>query len=379
MSALFDPLFGMTAVDAATDDRAWLTALCEVETALARACARAGLIDLPTALEIGAAAGKLASGDPAEFGRQAIDGGNPVIPLVRALRDAVEQRAGKDVSAAVHRGATSQDILDTATMLVTTRALGVIIADIEECADRAAALARTHRDTLMFGRTLLQQAVPTTFGALAATWGAALDRCAKRVGSVRAALPVQLGGPGGTLAGWHPHGFEVIAALADELELREPDGVWHADRGLVAELAGALGATAAAIAKPATDVVLLAQSEIGEVHEGRPGGSSSMPHKQNPVAAITARAAAAQAPGLVATLLANGAPELQRGAGAWHAEWPAAVGLLRCVGGAASRLRTCLTELRIDAGRMRANLDIREPDIGHAADLVDRYLDRRQA
>ena len=251
MSVLFDPLFGMTAIDAATDDRAWLTALCETETALARACARAGLLDLPTALEIGAAAEELGSTDPAELGRQAIDGGNPVIPLVRALRHSVEQRAGADAAQAVHRGATSQDILDTAAVLVTTRGLGVIIADLGECADRAAALARTHRDTLMVGRTLMQQAVPTTFGALAATWAGALDRCAARLETVRAALPVQLGGPGGTLAGWHPHGFEVVAALADELELAEPDGVWHADRGPIAELAGALGATAAAIAKPA--------------------------------------------------------------------------------------------------------------------------------
>ncbi|MCW2595906.1 MAG: 3-carboxy-cis,cis-muconate cycloisomerase [Jatrophihabitans sp.] len=377
-SALFDPIFGATAIDAATDDRAWLGALCEVETALARACTRAGLIDLGTALEIGAAADDLGASDPAELGRQAEASGNPVIPLVTALRAAVRERVGADAAAAVHLGATSQDILDTAAMLVCSRALGVVVAELRDCADHAAALARAHRDTVMAGRTLLQHALPTTFGALAAVWGTGLDRAVARVTATRAILPVQLGGAAGTLAALHPHGFDVLAALADELDLREPAGVWHTERGIVAELAGVLGAAAVAVAKPATDVVLLAQTELGELREGRPGGSSSMPHKRNPIAAITARAAAAQAPGYVATLLANGAHELQRGAGPWHAEWVALVGLLRCVGGATSRLRTCLTGLEVDLDAMRRNLGPDSVDVGHAGDLVDRYLDRRR-
>lgn len=378
MSSLFDPLFGMTAVYAATDDRAWLAALCEVETALARACSQAELIDLPTALEIAAAADKLKSLDPGELGREAVNGGNPVIPLVQRLRSEVTASGGEQAAAAVHLGATSQDILDTAAMLVTAHALGVIYGDLRECADRTAALAHTHRDTVMISRTLLQQALPTTFGAVAAAWGIALDRGLRRVATMRDALPAQLGGPAGTLGGWYPHGFEVRAAFAAELELRDPHGVWHSDRGVIADIAATLGSTAATVGKIATDVVLLAQSELAEVRERRPGGSSSMPHKRNPVAAITARAAAAQAPGLVATLLAA-TPELQRGAGSWHAEWPALTALLRTAGGAASRLRECLTNLEVSAAAMRAHVDAAEPDVGHAADLVDRYLDGRRA
>lgn len=376
-SALFGPLFGTTAVDAAVDDRAWLAALCEVETALARACVQAGLVDLATALEIGAAAQAISGSDPADLGARAEAGGNPVIPLVTALRDEVRRRAGQAAPDAVHYGATSQDVLDTAAMLVASRALGVIGADIDDCAKRAAALARIHRDTPMTGRTLLQHAVPTTFGALATVWGTSLDRALLQMNTVREALPVQLGGAAGTLAGYHPRGLDVQAALADELGLCVPDGVWHTDRGIVAQLAGALGLAGVALAKPATDVVLLAQSEIGELREGKPGGSSTMPHKRNPIAAITARAAAAQAPGYVATLLANGGQELQRGAGTWHAEWPALIGLLRCVGGAASRLRTSLTGLEVDSAAMLANLGDDAVELGHSGDLVDRYLAAR--
>jgi 3-carboxy-cis,cis-muconate cycloisomerase len=384
MSSLFGPLFGTGAIDATTDDRAWLSALCETETALARACARADLIDLATALEIAAAAEQLTREDPAEFGRRAVAGGNPVIPLVAELRERVAARAGADAAAAVHLGATSQDVLDTASMLIAHRALGVLLADLAECADACAGLARAHRDTPMAGRTLLQLAAPTTFGALAAGWGAAIERSHARLEQLRDGLPVQLGGAVGTLSVLHPHGFTVLAAFADELGLAAPVAPWHGDRTVITELAGALGTGAAATAKAATDVVLLAQNEIGELREGAPGGSSAMPHKQNPIAAVTARAAAAQAPGLVATLLAAAAPQLQRGAGPWHAEWPALTGLLRATGGATSRLRDCLTGLRVDTAAMAANLAVLKGTLdtgalGHAGDIVDRYLDGRRA
>src|SRR6266545_3805132 len=368
MSELFDPIFGMTAVAAATGDRAVLAALCQVEAALARACGRAGLVDAAIVPEIAAACDELAAADPAELGPGGAAGGNPVIPLVAALRDRVRQRAGQPAAAAVHLGATSQDILDTALMLLSHRALGVVRTDLAGCAAAAAELTRAHRTTPMAGRTLLQQAVPTTFGALAAVWGAGLDRSHARLGAVRAALPAQLGGAAGTLAALYPHGLRVAAAFADELGLAEP--------------AAALGQTAAATGKVATDLVLLAQTEIGEVREAAPGGSSAMPHKQNPIAAITARAAAAQAPGLVATLFGNSAHELQRAAGSWHAEWPALIALLRAAGGAASRLHASLTGLHIDTEAMHRNLG--QPGAadgsggtGHATDLVDRYLERR--
>ncbi len=386
VSELFDPIFGQLAIATATDDRAVLDALCETETALARACARSGLIELGTALEIAAASAAVQRLDPAELGRRAVDGGNPVIALVAELRAVLADRAGAEADAAVHRGATSQDVLDTALMLVASRALGVLLADLGDCTTTIAELARRHRDTAMAGRTLLQQAVPSTFGALVAVWGAGLERGAQRLTEVREALPVQLGGAAGTLAALHPHGLAVQAALADELGLAMPYGVWHTDRTVVAELAGALGTVAAALAKVATDVVLLAQSEIGELKEATPGGSSTMAHKHNPIAAVTARAGAMQAPGLVATLLAVASPELQRGAGSWHAEWLPLLALIRVVGGAASRLRTSLTGLSVDTAAMARNLAALQttlgtgdqaPDLGHAGDLVDRYLDRR--
>ena len=376
-SSLFDPLFGRTAVDAALDDRAWLAALCEVETALARAGVHAGVVALPAALEIGAAAAELARADPAAPGARAVAGGNPVIPLVESLREAVRTRAGDTAAAAVHLGATSQDVLDTAAMLVASRALGVIGADLADAAGRCAGLARAHRDTPVAGRTLLQRAVPTTFGALAAVWGSGLDRAGAGLVRARAALPVQFGGAAGTLAPLHPRGLDVAAALAGELGLQVPDGVWHAERTVVTDLAGALGTAAAAIGKVAGDVVLLSQTELGELREAAPGGSSAMPHKQNPIAAVTARAGATQAPGLVAAVLAAASPELQRGAGTWHAEWTPLAALLRTVGGAASRLRASLTGLVVDDAAMLRNLDGTELDLGHAGDLVDRYLKGR--
>jgi 3-carboxy-cis,cis-muconate cycloisomerase len=380
-SELFDGIFATTAVVAATDDAAIVDALCAAETALARACASVGLVPLGIALEIGAVCDAVRRLDSAELARRSAAGGNPVIPLVAEIRTRVEVRAGAEAADAVHLGATSQDIMDTALMMVAKQALGVIVAELAECAAAAARLARSHRDTPMAGRTLLQQAVPTTFGALAAGWGRALDAAIARLSAVRDALPAQLGGAAGTLAPLHPHGRAVAAAFAEECDLADPNGVWHTDRTVITDLAGALGSAATAAAKVAADLVLLAQSEVGELRERAPGGSSAMAHKQNPIAAVTARAAAAQAPGLVATLLAA-APELQRGAGAWHAEWPALLSLLRYTGGAASRLWAAL-DVDVDTAAMATNLarlsgivDI--TDVGHAADFVDGYLAGRE-
>ena len=376
-SELFDGIFGTTAVVAATDDAAIVDALCMAETALARAGAGVGLIPLATALEIGVACEAIRRLDSAELARRSVPDGNPVVPLVREIRHRVEVRAGAEAAAAVHLGATSQDILDTALMLVSKQALGVIAAAVGDAADSCAQLARAHRDTPVAARTLLQAAVPTTFGALAAGWGSALDRSAARLMSVRDGLPAQLGGAAGTSSVLHPNGPAVRQAFAHELDLAVPGGVWHTDRAVVADLAGALGTAAGAIGKIATDLVLLAQTEVGEVSERSPGGSSAMPHKRNPIAAVTARAAAAQAPGLVATLLAQ-APELERGAGPWHAEWPALLGLLRFTGGAAARLRVAL-DLDVHVDAMTRNLAVLGDtvDLGHAGDLVDGFLTGR--
>jgi 3-carboxy-cis,cis-muconate cycloisomerase len=364
VSDLWDPLFGAAAVAAELDDRAFVRALCDAEAALAVALAGSGLI-VDSGPVVRACAELADTLDPAELGRLAAPGGNPVIPLATLLRARAPD---------AHDGATSQDILDTAMMLVARRALAVIGPDLGAAADACAGLARAHRNTPMIGRTLLQRAVPTTFGALAAVWGAGLDRAVHLLANVR--LAAQLGGAAGTLADWDPYGPAVVAAFARHLGLAEPPGVWHTERTRVTELATSLGVAANVVGTVATDVVLLAQTELGELREAAGGGSSAMAHKHNPIAAVTARAAAAQAPGLVATILAQ-APELQRGAGPWHAEWPALLGLLRATGGAAARLRDSLAGLRVDGAAMARNLGA--GSVGHAPDLVDRYLSDREA
>ncbi|MFD4405421.1 lyase family protein [Nocardia sp. NPDC058499] len=354
---LFDPLFGAAELGAALSDRAWIAALIEVECALARAQAVAGVLDEGYAEAIAAAGPQLAATlDPAELGAAAVAGGNPVIPLVRKLREACAP-AGVPGSA-VHKGATSQDILDNALLLLAQRAGAMVVDDLRAAADAAAGLARTHRDTPMAARTLGQQALPTTFGALAAGWCASLDRAAGSVTAALADLPVQFGGAAGTLAALYPHGPAVADALAAELGLAPQGTPWHTDRTPIAELTTALGVAAGAIAKIATDIVALSATEIGEVSEDSPGGSSAMPHKRNPVAAITARAAARRVPGLVADSLGSMDHEFQRAAGAWHAEWETVTDLLRLTGGAAHRLTQSLTGLRIHPEAMARNLAV---------------------
>ncbi|MQA15390.1 MAG: 3-carboxy-cis,cis-muconate cycloisomerase [Pseudonocardiaceae bacterium] len=356
MSELFDPVLARGRVREATSDRAWLQAMLDAEAALAGALADEGLVGRGRADAIAGAcdAGRF---DAAALGAAATGAGNPVVPLVRALTDAVGGEFGSGAAGDVHRGATSQDISDTAAMLVAHRALTPLRDDVRAAADAATELARHHAGTPIAGRTMSQHALPTTFGLKSAGWANALDAAAARLAAV--ALPVQLGGAAGTLASLGTAGPRALAALAARLGLAEPVLPWHTDRGPVAELAGALGHVAVATGKIAGDVVLLAQTEIAEVRSsGSAGVSSTMPHKRNPVDAIAARAGALQAPGLVATLLSAGMlHEHERAAGPWHAEWRPLSDLLRTVGSSASWLRSCLDGLQVDAGAMRANLD----------------------
>jgi 3-carboxy-cis,cis-muconate cycloisomerase len=281
----------------------------------------------------------------------------------------------RELAPAVHKGATSQDILDTASMLVTRRALEPLLADLTGAAAGAAALARTYRDTAMAGRTLLRQAAPITFGLKAARWLYALHQGIDRLDTVReTTLAVQLGGPTGTLGA-----FALVDAYAGELGLVAPGLPWHTDRTRIGELAGALGIAAGTIGKIARDVTLLSQNEVAEVAEAAPGGSSSMPHKRNPAAAVSALACSAQAPGLVATLLAAMVQEHERAAGAWQSEWRALRELLLSVGSAAAWLHTCLAGLRVDPRALAANLaqlaELSTVDgVGAAPELVDRAL-----
>ena len=366
---LFGAILRRGPAAAIVGDAAFLEAMLQTEAALARAEAHVGLVPAEHADAI-AEVSRADRFDVDALGRAAAAAGNPVVPLVEQLRDAV----GGDAAAHVHLGATSQDIVDTATMLVARRALDAIITIVDVTGDAAARLATEHRQTVMAGRTLLQQALPTTFGAKAAGWLSGLDDAADLLQSFRdRRLAVQLGGGAGTLAALHPHGPEVVALLAGELGLVAPDTPWHTNRSRIGELAAALGVTAGVLAKPARDVTLLAQTEIGEVREGVPGrgGSSAMAHKRNPVAAIATLANTTQTPGLVATVLtAASGHEHERAAGAWHAEWHPLRELFSAVGSAAAWLADCVTHLEVDPGRMRANIG---PDLEKLLDPPD-YL-----
>ncbi|HWM84623.1 MAG TPA: 3-carboxy-cis,cis-muconate cycloisomerase, partial [Kofleriaceae bacterium] len=353
---LFDGVLARGRVRDQVSDTAWLQAMLDFEAGLARAQARAGLLSTSDANLI-ASACRAEAFDVAALGRDAADSGTPVVALVRALTAAV----GGSASVQVHRGATSQDVLDTAAMLVAARALDPLLDDLLSAADAAGGLASRHRSTPMAGRTLLQQALPITFGLQAAGWLSGLDDSIERLARVRRErLAVQLGGAAGTLASMGDAGPAVVDYLAEDLGLTAPKLPWHTARNRIAELAGALGEAAGSIAKPARDLALLAQTEVAEVREGgddRRGGSSTLPHKRNPIAAVSAAACAARAPGLVASLLASMAHEHQRAAGAWHAEWLPLIDLLGAAGAAAAWLRDALEHLEVDAVRMRANLD----------------------
>jgi 3-carboxy-cis,cis-muconate cycloisomerase len=354
VTGLFDGTFARGPVAAALTDEAWLRAMLEVEAALARAAAEGGLVPMTAADAVAAACADPAGLDLATVVARAADAGNPVPPLVAELQRAVGPRD----SAAVHVGATSQDVLDTALVLLARAALDELDELLRVAGDAAAGLAARHRDDVVMGRTLMQQALPTTFGLVAAGWVAGLDAVRERVAEVRAGLPVQYGGAVGTLAASRGSGLAVRAALAERLDLVATPVAWHTVRLPVADLAGVLGAVAGVVATVAVDVVLSAQTEVAElaeVSETR-GGSSAMPHKQNPVAAISARACARRAPGLVATLLAAMEQEHERAAGAWHSEWPTLTELLRSVGSAAAWLAESLTSLRVDAARMAATV-----------------------
>jgi 3-carboxy-cis,cis-muconate cycloisomerase len=375
-SELFDGVLARGAAAGAVGDEAWLAALLRTEAALARAQAAVGLIPPGVAAAIEAACAQFEP-DVAALSADAAGSGNPVVPLVAALRKAVPP----DVAESVHKGATSQDIMDTAAMLVTRDALGVILTDTRAAADAAAGLARTYRDSALPARTLLRQAVPTTFGLKAAGWMLALDEAAARVASVRVRrLAVQFGGPAGTLGGLDGRGRAVVARLAQELGLAEPVLPWHTDRTRIAEIAGALGELAGVCGKVGRDITLLAQDEVGEVAEGSPGGSSSMAHKRNPVAAVSTVAAAMRAPGLVASLLAAMVHEHERAAGAWHAEWRPLCDLLVATGSAAAWVCTGLRELSVDPAAMQSHVDDLADrlgstvDTGESAALVDHAL-----
>lgn len=370
---LLSPVRAGVPVEEATGDLAWLQAMLDAEAALARAQARLGAVPASAAAVITEAADARRL-DARALALAARETANPVVGLVRAFTAVV---AAADPAAAeyVHRGSTSQDILDTGTLLVAARALRLTVADLRATAEELARLAGEHRDTVMAGRTLALHAVPTTFGLKAAGWRSLVLDSADRLARVLDhGLPVSLGGAAGTLAGYleyarldgaggadDPGGYldALTAACADETGLARPVLPWHALRTPVADLGAALAHTAAALGKIAVDVQVLARTEVGEAAEPAPAGrgaSSAMPHKRNPVLATLIRSAALQVPVLSAGLTQCLTTEDERSAGAWHAEWTLLREALRLTGGAAHTALDLARGLTVDADRMRANL-----------------------
>src|SRR5258707_11617705 len=357
--------------------------MLDTEAALARALERAGLAPRGCGAAVPAVA-RADFFDNGTLGEAAAATGNPVPALVRALTARLPESAA-GAAAAVHKGATSQDIIDTAAMLIARSALDATLADLSAAARSCAASAAEHARTIMSGRTLLQQAVPVTFGLVAAAWLTAIDEARQNLHRVRTVrLAVQFGGAAGTLASLGDAGPRVAALLGEELGLPVPALPWHTNRLRIIDLAAGLAGACAALGKIARDVTLLAQTEVAEVREaagpGR-GASSAMPHKQNPVAAITVLGCTKQAPGLLATLTSAAEQEHQRAAGAWHSEWLPLSNLLTLTGSAASWSAELLSTLQIDPARMRANLDATKglPLAEHVAGILSPVLGRLQA
>jgi 3-carboxy-cis,cis-muconate cycloisomerase len=333
--------------------------MLEFEAALARALARAGVIPAAAADDITVACHDDWDDAVDILFSLAAQAGTPAIPLVEMLTERVKEPA----RGFVHWGATSQDTLDTALVLQMQDGIDLLLQNLFAVGTECAALADRHRRTLMPGRTLLQQALPITFGLKAARWLALVSRQMIRLDEVRSrAACVQLGGAAGTLAALGASGVTVTQYLAEELDLAVPLLPWHSERDRIAEVAAALGIVAGAMGKIAGDVVLLAQTEVGEVMEaggesGR-GRSSALPQKRNPIDAVMASAASRLAIGAVPVLLGSSMlQEHERAAGGWQAEWEALPDLFRFTMSAVVRVKSCLNGLHVETANMQSNLD----------------------
>lgn len=364
-AGLLAPMWAGTPVQALTSDAAWVRAMLRAEAELSLAAADIGLVDTSAAMAVAGAAATLTV-DVAALATDARASGNPVVPLVSALRAAV----GETHAAAVHPGATSQDIMDTASMLVCRAALDSIDRDVTACLDALAALADEHRGSVAAARTLTQYAVPTTFGARAAGWLVAL--CDARTRLRQLTLPVQLGGAAATMAATVSVSDETVAralipAFAQRLGLADPVLPWHTARAPVRRIGEAAAEVAGMLGKIGLDVQTGCRTEIGELSEPRApgrGGSSAMPHKRNPVLSTLIVAAARQIGGPSATLAAALLAADERPAGDWHAEWAALRETLRLSGGAAHTAAELCAGLEVHSERMRENV------LAHQGDLL---------
>ncbi len=354
-SALLSPIFASATVGEAFSDPALLQAMLDFEAALAAAEAEVGIIPATAVAPIKSAcdAGLY---DIAEIGKAAALAGNAAIPLVKALTAKVNERA----RGYVHWGATSQDAIDTGFALCAKRAIAAMRGDLAASIEALVALIETHRDSVMAGRTLMQQALPITFAFKAAVWLSGLAHAAERLKRVENALALQFGGAAGTLAALGADGAKVRSALSARLDLTEAPITWHTERSRIFDLATALAGLSGAASKIATDVALLMQTEVAEVFEpsapGK-GGSSTLPHKRNPVGATAIRANHRRIAGMMATLTMGLEQENERAAGAWAAEWETLRELFVLSAGSLEKLRDMLSGLEVDPARMRQNLD----------------------
>jgi 3-carboxy-cis,cis-muconate cycloisomerase len=354
-SAIFGPAFSDPAAQALLDDAAYFRALLEVEEALSRVQARLGMIPAEASTAITAAAATLEL-DASALAAGVLRDGIPMIALVKQLRAAV----GGEAAPYVHWGATSQDIMDTATVLCARRVLQHMQWGLGRLFHSLAALASAHRGSVMAARTHGQQALPTTFGLKVALWAAPLLRQQERL---RQLLPrfavLQLGGAAGTLAALGARAPQLVRELAAELGLGAPELPWHTQRDGIVELGSWLGLLTGSLGKLAQDVILLCQSEVAELAEAAPGqrgGSSSMPQKNNPMRSEQILAAARRAGAELVALQQALVQEHERGTHGWQVEWLSLSPLLALAAGALHHAGILLEELEVDPARMRANL-----------------------
>jgi 3-carboxy-cis,cis-muconate cycloisomerase len=339
-------------------DASVLRAMLTFEAALARAEAKVGVIPKAAAASISAII-ENSEFDAADLGRRALRAGTLAIPLVKLLTERVN---GKDPEAAryIHWGATSQDVADTALLLLLKNANSIISADVLRLEDALGRLSDQHRNTVMLGRTLLQAAPPTTFGLKAAGWFGAIRRSRIRLeNAFRETAVLQFGGASGTLAALEDKGVAVGRALADELEIGYPDAPWHTHRDRLAAYVTSCGVLAGCLGKMARDISLLMQAEVAEVAEpggaGR-GGSSTMPNKRNPIACAITLSAANRVPGLVAGFLSSMVQEHERAVGGWQAEWPTVAAIVEATGLASASMAEAADGLEISVVTMRDNI-----------------------
>ena len=356
---LLDALFGSPLVDAVFSDESRLGRMLDFEAALARAEARCGVIP-GAAAEVIAGKCKPELLDVAALAQSTKLSANPAIPMVKQLTALV---AKEDQYAArfVHWGATSQDVNDTGLVLQIREAWGILESDLSAFCATLAAMAQQYRSTVILGRTLMQHAQPTTFGAKVAGWLDAMHRHRVRFRKIgHHGFVLQFGGAVGTLAALREKGLDVSKALAQELKLELPDIPWHTQRDRLVEVATTLGLCTGTLGKIARDISVHMQPEIAELFEpageGR-GGSSSMPHKRNPVSAARILAAAIRVPALVSTMLTAMVQEDERGLGNWHAEWETLPEIVRLTAGALHEMKEVMPRLEVDVKKMRSNLD----------------------